>query len=234
MIKYFFWGYLCIAFAGCSPGEKELLEAGVSKIEAEDYIGAITYLDRVLAKNPENIKAYNAKSFALFALKEYEKVIENNLVAIKIDSSDYRPYYNMANARLELGQVEEAINDFTRAIEVKPNEADIFLNRGTGYHRIGAYQRAIEDFDFAQKLDENMASIFYNRAKTYLKMDSVDLAIKDFTETVSRMPEHGEAHYWLGLSKILHGNKAEGCVNLRRSKALGFEGAAEAINKNCQ
>lgn len=234
MIKHLFWGYICISLMSCSPGENELLTAGITKIEAEDYRAAVDYLDRALAINPKNIKAYNAKSFALFALQEYEKVIENNLEAISIDTSDYRPYYNMGNARLELGQVEAAIDDFTRAIDIKPNEADIYLNRGTGYHRAGAYLSAIEDFNFAQKLNDNVASVFYNRAKTYLKIDSVDLAINDLTKTVNLAPDHGEAHYWLGLSQILKDNKDEGCVNLKKSKALGFASAPEAISKNCQ
>lgn len=234
MKKYFFWGCLCLGFVSCSPGEKELLEAGISKIEVEEYQEAINYLDRALAINPENIKAYNAKSFALFALKEYQGVVENNLEAIKVNSTDYKPFYNMANARLKLGQLEEAITDYTKAIGIKPNEADIYLNRGTAYYRAGAYPKAIEDFNFAEKLDKNMASIFYNRAKTYLKIDSVELSIRDFTQTINLTPDHGEAHYWLGLSKILCGNAREGCVNLKKSKALGYKNAAEVITKNCE
>ena len=234
MIRYILRGLICIGLVGCSPSEKELLNAGISKFETENYEDAVTYFDRALALNPDNIKTYNAKSFALFALKKYEKVIENNLEAIKFDSSDYKPYYNMANARLELNQVEAAIEDYTKAIKIKPNEADIYLNRGTGYYRIGAYFKAIQDFNFAQKLDKDIPFIFYNRAKTYLKTDSIDLAIKDLTQMVSMMPEHGEAHYWLGLGKILQGNKEEGCLSLKNSKALGFKNALEAINKNCQ
>ena len=234
MKTYLFWGCFCIVYMSCSPGEKELLEAGISKIETENYREALNYLDRALAVNPGNIRTYNAKSFALFALQEYNGVVENSLEAIKVDSSDYRPYYNMANARLELGQVEEAIKDYTKAIDIKPNEADIYLNRGTGYFRTGAYLRAIEDFNFAQKLNKNTASVFYNRAKTYLKIDSINLAINDFTETISLAPDHGEAHYWLGLSKILQGHKEEGCASLKKSKELGFANAREAIDKNCK
>ena len=234
MIKCVLGGLIWVGLISCSPSEDELLNAGISKFETEDYEDAVVYFDRALALNPENIKTYNAKSFALFALKKYEKVIANNLEAIKFDSTDYKPYYNMANARLELNQVEGAIEDYARAIKIKPNEADIYLNRGTGYYRTGAYFKAIEDFNFAQKLDKNLPFVFYNRAKAYLKMDSIDLAIEDLTKMVSMMPKHGEAHYWLGLSKILQGNKEEGCLSLKNSKALGFKNALEAINKNCQ
>ncbi|MDN5212014.1 tetratricopeptide repeat protein [Fulvivirgaceae bacterium BMA12] len=234
MIKYILGGLIWVGLVSCSPSEQELLNAGISKFETENYEDAVAYFDKALALNPKNIKTYNAKSFALFALKKYEKVVENNLEAIKFDSSDYKPYYNMANARLELNQVEAAIKDYAKALQIKPNEADIYLNRGTGYYRLGAYFEAIQDFNFAQKLDENLPFVFYNRAKTYLKVDSIDLAIEDLTKMVTMMPNHGEAHYWLGLSRILQGNSEEGCLSLKKSRAMGFKNATEAINKNCQ
>lgn len=70
----------------------QLINYYINKSKADD---AINYLDLAIAKNPENVSYYTAKGGTLEKLGREEDAIKVYKEAIKLDDTQFTPYYNL-------------------------------------------------------------------------------------------------------------------------------------------
>ncbi len=84
------------------------------------YDSAITFFDRSLEENPENIGVLTNKGSALVRLGQYNEAITYYDLALKIQP-DYLPAINnKANALAELGNFKEAISLYNSVLDHEP------------------------------------------------------------------------------------------------------------------
>jgi len=105
------------------------LDGDKTKIE-KSSAEAIAIYDKVLAENPNNVKAINGRA----AIKEivengkgaddYKKAIDISTQAISLNKTDANAYYNRAAAYRGLHLYSEARTDYQEAIKLNPNRPD--------------------------------------------------------------------------------------------------------------
>ena len=96
---------------------KEMREATVM-IRKEDYIGALTFLETEIAKNPDNADAWNLKGFASRKLDDYAASEAAYDKALAIDPRHKGALEYKGELYLTLGNLEGAENMFDRLNKV--------------------------------------------------------------------------------------------------------------------
>jgi tetratricopeptide (TPR) repeat protein len=232
-----FWLIALMAFGmlSCSPSEEELLLAGMEKMDAEAWVEAGEYFDRILDKNPNHAQALNAKGVSLFQQKKYKEAIPVFTQAIETDSSSYKPWFNRANANLELGNFKESVGDYNMASGLDPAQTDIYYNRGLALLGMEAYEDALLDFDAALQVNPNQALVHFNKGKAQIGFNDPAGALQSLTNAVNLDGKNGAAYYLLGVTRMSAlGEKEEGCVDLKMALSLGYTEAKSWLDEFCK
>ena len=139
---------------------------GEGKSTAKEYKNAIVDFDKVIALNPEHVRAYYKRGLTKYNLENYAGAIDDYTRVIKLNPRHARAYNNRGVAKFRLseskhnsGDVEkaqllyqEAIDDYTRAIKLNPRHATAYNNRGIVKSILGDIESESGDAERAQRL----------------------------------------------------------------------------------
>jgi len=90
-------------------------------------------------------KLYNDRGLTHFQLRNISAAIADFSLAIRLNGSDARAYYNRGCICHRQGDYVGAIRDFTLSIQRSPNRAEAYVNRGIARYQLGYQQAAFED-----------------------------------------------------------------------------------------
>jgi protein O-mannosyl-transferase len=140
---------------------------------------------------------------------------------------------NRGQWKYETGDQKGAIADYEQAIALEPRYATPYNNRGAVRLDQQRYGEALADFERAIDLDAKNFVAFYNRGNVYFDYRDLSKALADYEKAIALNPNYADAHYNAGITKILLGNKKDGCWDLSKAWRLGFQKAEEVIQNNC-
>jgi tetratricopeptide (TPR) repeat protein len=110
----------------CQTAE-EYVEMAKTKIETEDFTGAIADCDQAIAINPNYAQAYflrgSLQSKRRDAILDYTKAIEINP---EYDTA----YLNRGTAKWSLQDSKGALADYNKTIQINPRYAFAYIQRG--------------------------------------------------------------------------------------------------------
>ena len=101
----------------------EYFDMGVSKLQLEDYRGAIADYTKVIEIDPNDATAYHERGFAKLQLKDNRGAIADYTKAIEIDPNDAIAYNGRGLAKLVLGQLDDGCLDLSKAGELGLGQA---------------------------------------------------------------------------------------------------------------
>jgi tetratricopeptide (TPR) repeat protein len=142
---------------------------GLARFELKDYERAIADYNQALGNSPRHyapglVDVYNDRGLAQLMLENVPEAIADFSLAIKLDTSNHRAFYNRACACHRHGDLLGAIRDFTLALQLDPNHAEAYVNRGLVRHELGLQQAALSDLKTASKrFDEQGNTIAYQQ-----------------------------------------------------------------------
>jgi tetratricopeptide (TPR) repeat protein len=103
-------------------------------------------------------------------LENVEGAIADFSLAISLDNSNHRAFYNRACACHKNRDLLGAIRDFTVALQLEPNHAEAYINRGLIRHELGYQQTALWDLKTALKrFDEQGNTTAYKQTLTLIE-----------------------------------------------------------------
>ena len=176
-----------------SSNVNEYIDKGISLAESGHVPKAITYYDKVLAIDPNDVDALNNKGIALDDLGKYQEAITYYDKILTIDPNyayalnnkgiaeanltpDFKPViFDGINFNIEnYVFITTSINNdsanpdvktpFDRALELKPDDTKILVNTGKYLaDKLGKYEIAIVFFDRALKIDFNYVPALVNK-----------------------------------------------------------------------
>lgn len=111
--------------AGSAPGSgpvaeatraqaRRAYEAGVQRILARDYAGAVQSLTQAIQLEPMLPVAYTARGSAYVGLRRYTDAVTDYQYALRLDSTQASPLYGLGEAYRKLGRTAEAREHYTR------------------------------------------------------------------------------------------------------------------------
>lgn len=104
-------------------------------------------------KFPKKAIIYEKIAWVCAKEKQFDKAIENYLIAVQINPTSFAAYNNLGNIMFLLGNRKEAIRYYIKSIEINPSQIDARLNLGIAYYYEGDVKKAVEQFNEVLSLD---------------------------------------------------------------------------------
>ena len=129
-----------------------------------DYKEALTSIERLSQKFPDNYILYDIGGQCYYSLKQYELAIECYDESIKINPDNADTLNNRGDALGQLLIFDEAISCIKKAIKIRPDFDLAFFNLGVFAMHLRLYDLSINSFDVAIQLRPNFAKYKYGKS----------------------------------------------------------------------
>ncbi len=146
---------------------------GLARTGEGKYSDAITDYNLALGQIPTTTslflaEIYNDRGLAHLLLQNYPAAMLDFNRAIRLNTNDYRAYFNRGCAEGRNGDHLGAIHNFSQVIKLEPGYGPAYLNRGMARYHLGYHQGAIADMKKASEY-------FQNQGKSIAYQITIDL-----------------------------------------------------------
>jgi len=133
--------------------EDSLMEKGIKAVNDSRYKEAITYFDKILESDPENVQALINKGTTLGFLKKHSDAIYYFDKVLEIEPNKISALYSKGTALSSLEEYNEALYYFDKVLEIEPNNISALFNKGTTLSYLKKYDEALSYFDKVLEID---------------------------------------------------------------------------------
>jgi Flp pilus assembly protein TadD len=186
------------------------------------YHGAVAMWQDVVAKRPNNARAYEQLGTCLIRENRLNEAIDAYRIAVTVDPQFATSWANLGNALLQAGRATEAVGAFADAIRLDPRNVDMRINRAFALKHLGRSHEAIEEYRAAAQINDpsvplrTRARAHYNLGGALLADGRLEEAVDELREAVRLAPDYEKAHHQLALARIRQGRRTEAADHLRR------------------
>lgn len=161
-----------------------------------DYKTAVSQLEKVDEKDPNNANVLKMLGYSYFQNKNYENSIATYSRLIVLKPADVSAYYYRGKARLNMAndpkesvsQMREnyytsAIKDFSKAIELSGEEdVQLLQNRGIAYKDYGIFK----SYKAKKAVDKNNCNVLFNNSiADFQKLLTIQPLRKDIIDMIT-------------------------------------------------
>lgn len=168
---------------------------------------ALPLVKRVLAKEPESVRAIYLRGNLLMQLGRPREALAPLSRAVELDPNQREHHSDRGLAHQALGDQVSAIRDFDLVTKRWPNYALGWNNRAISRRKSGDAAGAVEDCDRALELRPNYVNALMNRANAHLGLGNLAKAEADCTGALG-LQEHVSAYGLRGMIRQEAGNLA--------------------------
>lgn len=142
-------------------------------------------LNKIMADR-DNSLVNDTKAIAEYVgdLPFYDKAIADFIVAIKLDPTNTKAYYNRGMAYFYNKNYDKAIADYTKLLELNGGDILAYLYRAKSYIAKSEWDKAIEDCNKALEISPYETLHFIERAIAYEGKADLVKAMADFHSAV--------------------------------------------------
>lgn len=181
---------------------------------------------------------YYSNGMNEYARKNYPRAVFEFSRAIRIDSAFIQAWENRGVAKFYLQDYEGAIDDFNKALEINPDDYNTIGRRGWARYDLQDLNGAIEDFTTAIGSGGNDAEYYLGRGEAKYKLKEYNEAVADFSKVIrfsyGGKEQRRKAFFWRGIIKMDLGQRESGCLDLKKSRKMGYEKAYEVLDIYCR
>ena len=175
--------------ADSAESDAKLRREAQAKAQQGDYAEAITLLDQLIKRHPQNAINYNNRGLVYFQHGQFEQAGADYDTAIQLNPQLASAYNNRANYYAARRHLVAAVADYDRAIDLNPSYVRAWINRGITLRDLGRYDQAVENFDIAEVLGQLEGHIYAERGRTYHLWGDWNCAIADYRRALNSLPQ---------------------------------------------
>jgi tetratricopeptide (TPR) repeat protein len=142
-------------------GSSIYVQNAANWMRSKKFEKAIDELDKAIAEDSGDGKAYSLKGKALGILGRYDEALSCFDLAIQNNCNESLTYYNRALTKEKLMQYKEAIKDYDIAISIEPSNAYYYCIKGWEYIRFGKFEECINLQFEAIKRAPNVRAFYF-------------------------------------------------------------------------
>lgn len=135
------------------PETEFLLKEGEDLFNRGNYLKAIEFLDRVLAVEPENVKALILKGRAFGERGTYSEAIVFLKKALDLDPANSDAWFYRGLTEQHMGRYTEADQAYSKAVELHHEYSRVWAAKGAALVKMGKYEAAIDSYKQALTID---------------------------------------------------------------------------------
>jgi Tfp pilus assembly protein PilF len=177
------------------------LSTGFFYLMKDNYEEALSYFEKAIKKDPNDIDGYFLIGYCKSELGYYEEAIEAFKQVIRINPDYYAEvHYNLGIAYDNLGRYQESLESYKQAIRINPVYAEAYYGLGSAYDKLAVPYLATGNLKNVKILATE--------------------AVKSFKYAIRINPSFAEAHYGLGLAYLLLEDKGSALEQYKILKKL--------------
>jgi len=139
------------------------MNSGKTKLEKQDYRGAISDFTKAIEIDPKNATAYSMRGGAKGELKDNRGAISDLSKAIEYEPENPTFYLARGSMKIEIEEYSGAISDYNKVIELDPKKALAYLGKGAVKFALKDYIDAITNLTKGLELRPNYPRGYYLR-----------------------------------------------------------------------
>ena len=220
---------LTLAFSEYSEDVDFLLAEGNSFADLGKYEEAISYYDKVLEIDPNNLNVLGKKGDALVKLDNPEQIIsyfekivvlgpsqinalETSFLdkVLEIDPNNIDAlYYKGKSLAVYYDKLEEANSYLDRVLEIDPNHLDALSKKGDVFFEHDDYETAISYYDRVLEVDPNHVDALSAKGYSLAKLEHFEESNSYLDKALEIDPHNADALYRKGSSLLAQNNGDE-------------------------
>lgn len=150
-----------------AESEMEALLSAIRSMDEGEHEVAITLLDGMLEKHPDNYMIAYELGYAYYLAEDYNKSIEIYRKLIDHPDASELVYGQLGNCLDNAGRYEEAIEVYQKGLERFPKTGSLWTNMGIAQMGQKEYLKALESFESSIEVDPLYDAGYYWAAKSY-------------------------------------------------------------------
>ncbi len=161
------------------------------------------------------------------------QAMEDFNMALKRRPDLYEAKYFKGKMLGENGKYDEAIDLLNEVISKDPTDLGALIHRGLYHKKRNNYIEALSDYDVVIKNETGIAEAYHNRGNLRVMIKDLNGAMDDFNEAISIDENLSITYFNRGVLRILMGDPFEGCLDIQKSRELGYKEAIDKIDLYC-
>jgi len=178
-------------------------EAGKTDNVRDMYDEALTYCEKVLGIDPNDISTHLERIRILMGLRRTKEAERRCHDVLKINPKLHEPKLVIARIRRAEGDNEGAIKVLTEILKEKKTQIEALLRRAEIYLDQQRYEEALADANEAIRLTNKNPYANFIRGCVYMQLKKLDAAIQELQFAASGMPKHLASHFWLARCLLM-------------------------------
>jgi len=143
----------------------------------KDYRGAVSFMEQLIAKDPNNYNYFRELGYMYVLVGQYDKGIAATKRAIELHPQDAGPYNNLGYAYGKKKEYDDAFKAFRKSIALNPKNYGAYSNMASLMSGCRYYTEAAEAYKKAVELQPANVIYLMNLANTYRLMGRYDDAM---------------------------------------------------------
>lgn len=228
---------LCIAFAclmvfvgssiyltgGYSAANRHLAAAR-PLLDANDFNGALSHLDRAVRADLQNPAACAARAMALIAIGDFRRAQLDLATLERLDKAHPDLFLGRGIIAHTAGDYPAALAAFTRSLELLPYNAETRLWRALAFESLGQLDEALAGADASLQRDPGSMGAFLLRARVFHARHDTARLLAEARAVVASNGHRDEAYMAAAEMHTMRGDP----VQARAVLAQGIEQAPSA------
>jgi len=180
--------------------ESILLEIGYNLNQEEAYAESIPFLERLIAKYPNNENALFELAFSLDKVFDYKRSIETYERLLDLNPFSENGWYNAGIIYNKLEQFIKASQAYDYTIAINPNHSEAYFNKGNSLVHHGCFDEALDAYIEHSTLSNDVVLTYQYIADCWEQLGNFDMAIRFYQLVIKELPHHADAWYGLGTA----------------------------------
>lgn len=160
---------------------------------AGNYREALKHYDKILQKNPDDLRALLGKARSLKAQGQLDQATNHFMQAARIAANK--------------GDIATQIEALTGVIDARPNTFTAYYSRGDLYFSQGDYDRAARDYEKVIRIDRRNLGAYYKLGNSYYRTQDYDEALAAFKGAEELNFADPKAHVYLAETYLALGDQ---------------------------
>ena len=221
----------------------DLYARALSKINADDRLGALTDLDQLLHQNPNHALAHNDSGVLLYEQGDKQKALEHYQHAVRLAPDNTTFLKNLADYYwVENQDAQAALECYVKVLHHSPKDLETLLNCGQICLSLSQTDDAESFIEQALQVDpdnqtaqelyrqskavgremprESNRDALYGSAQTKAASGDISGAISDLTQLITHAPTDDSAYNDLGVLHYEAGNREKALACYQKAVEL--------------
>jgi len=181
-----------------SEDVNDLIEKGFEAESVTQYDLAMSYFDRVLEIEPDNLKALNAKGVISAKIEKYDDALSYFDKILEIEPDNVDVLNNKIALFLELGKQENAMQHIDRVLEVEPDNVQALYTKAEIHIEKKDYGQALSYLDRVLQIEPDNLQALNAKGSLFQVQGEYEKALTFFDRILEIDPDYVAALFGKG------------------------------------